>query len=53
MSHWNKTATISRGLDFEMSLFDLEAMQAQATTLLVQINSLENKISNYTTACRP
>jgi hypothetical protein len=35
-----------------MSLFDLEAVQAQATTL-VEINSLANKISNYTNACRP
>jgi uncharacterized protein YlxW (UPF0749 family) len=36
-----------------MILFDLEAMQAQATTLLTEINSLANKISNYTKSCRP
>jgi uncharacterized protein YlxW (UPF0749 family) len=36
-----------------MILFDLEAVQAQATTLLTEINSLANKISNYTKARRP
>ena len=35
-----------------MILFDLEAVQAQAKTLLTEIKSLENKISNYMKACR-
>jgi hypothetical protein len=48
-----KTATISSGLDFEMILFDLAAVQAQATTLLTETNSPANKISNYTKTCRP
>jgi hypothetical protein len=34
---------MSCDLDFEMSLFDLEAMQAQATTLYVEIHSLGKK----------
>lgn len=36
-----------------MSLFDLEAVQAQATTFLTEINSLVNKLSNYKKACGP
>jgi len=48
-----KTATISSGLDFEMSLFGLEAVQVQVTTLLTEINSLANKIIDYNKACRP
>jgi len=36
-----------------MSLFGLEAVQVQATTLLTEINSLANKISNYKKACMP
>ena len=36
-----------------MSLFDLEVVQAQATTLLKEINSLAHETSNYTKACRP